>query len=397
MPLQTQPDCELVAFLLRWHGVWQRRMGRDGLRRVLRQLQGVTLPFSDLESSILHARIRDYSPIQVNALISDGEFVWQGDQALGKHDGYISLFERGEFPLLGRISAFVDGVREQQIRNLLLDEDGLDFTGISERLGGFRDDILRSLWRMAWRGEVSSDSLDSLRARRSSTSSRHQRRPRPRYSTREGIPPGAAGRWALLSGPASGFAAESDRELAHARQLLDRWGVLCGRTIAGFDDLRPLLEALEAQGRASRTQLSALGSDDEFSAPGAGDVWRASRDDHARVELSAVDPANAFGMLVPWPAMTKAYRPQRSPGARVFIDDGRLVGYMTRTGRRIHTPTGLGDPAPLVRLLRQAALRRPVYLESIDGEVPYETVWHHALVDAGFSPSPRGYLLRTAG
>lgn len=397
MPAPARPDRELVAFLLRWHGVWQRRAGREGLRQALRQLQGVSLPFSDLEFAILRARIRDYSPLQLDGLISGGEFVWQGDQALGQHDGYISVFELGDFPLLGRICAFVDGEREQQLRNLLLEEDGLDFAAVNERLGGFRDDLLRSLWRLVWRGEVSSDSLDALRARRSSTASRHRRRPRPRYSTPEGIPPGAVGRWTLLSGPAFGFAPESDRKLAHARQLLVRWGIVSRRSVAGFDDLRPLLEELEAQGLASRTQLSAPAGDEEFSAPGAGEVWRLSRDDHARVELSAVDPANAFGALVPWPVMAKAYSPQRSPGARLFIDDGRLVGYMTRTGRRIHTPAGLEDPAPLLQLLRQAALRGPVFLESVDGEGPYETPWHHALVDAGFSPSARGYLLRAAG
>lgn len=397
MPLPTQSESGFVAFLLRWHGIWRRRAGRDGLRRTLRQLQGVSMPFSDLESSILQARVSDYSPMLLDELIETGEFVWQGDQVLGQRDGYITVYDRSEFPRLGRISVFADGVREQQIRSLLLQDDGLDFDRIMNNLGGFSDDILRSLWQLVWCGEVSSNSLDALRARLSSTASRFHRRPRPRYTTRERLLPGASGRWSLLSGPRSGFAAQAERELAWAGQLLDRCGILCRRTAADFDELQPLLERLEAQGMALRTQLLEPGNDDEFAAPGVEQIWRASRDEDAHVVLSACDPANPFGILVPWPELMNAYRPLRSRGARVLIDGGRLVGYMTRTGRHVHTPVDLTDPAPLMRLLRQTAVGRPVYLETVNGDPPYETPLHDALVDAGFSPSRRGYLLRAVG
>jgi len=395
MPRQTRPDSGFAAFLLRWHGIWRRRTGVDGLRRTLRQLQGVSMPVSELESSILRARLADYSPIQLDELLAAGEFVWQGDQAFGRHDGCISLFARGEFALLGRISALADGARERRIRELLLQEDGLEFTGLVERLGGFPDDILRSLWKLVWNGELSSDSLDALRARHSATASRYHRRPRPRYATRERILPGSSGCWRLLSGPSSGFAAQADRTLARAGQLLDRCGIVCRRTTGEFDELRPQLEHLEAQGRAVRSRL--LQADEEFSAPGVEQAWRAARNDAAQVVLAAVDPANPFGNLLPWPAMAGAYRPRRAPGARVLLANGRLMGYLSRTGRGLHTPDKLTDPAPLVALLRRAAVAGPVYLETINGEAPYETRWHHALVDAGFSPSRRGYLLRSAG
>lgn len=389
-----QPDSGFVAFLLRWHGVFRRRAGRDGLRHTLRQLQGVSMPFSELESSILPARVRDYSPMQLDELISAGELVWQGGQALGPHDGYISLYERSELPRLGRISVFVEGVREQQIRNLLLQDGERDFAGIAASLGGFADDILRSLWKLVWRGEVSSDSLDALRARYSATASRYHKRPRPRYATRDRVLPGASGRWSLLSGPGNGFATEADRELARTRQLLDTCGILCRRITTGFDELYPRLECLEARGKAIRTRLLGAGKDDEFAAPGAEESWRAARAEEAQAVLAACDPANPFGVLTPWPDMSNAYRPGRFPGARVLIQNGRLVGYVTRTGRHIHTPMDLTDPAPLMRLLRQATVGGPVYIESVNGARPYETPWHQALVDAGFSPSRRGYLLR---
>ncbi|MDZ7840616.1 MAG: hypothetical protein U5R46_07325 [Gammaproteobacteria bacterium] len=391
-PPGAQPDRDFVAFLLHWHGVEQRARGLGGLDRLLRQLQGFPMPFSELEACILPARIADHSPLQLDALIGSGEFVWQGDQALGPRDGYICLYARDDFPLLGRISLFADGEREQRIRELLLGEDGLDFAAMVDRLGGFPDDVWRSLWALVWSGEVTSDSLDPLRARWSATSSRFHPRTTPRYARRRRALPGASGRWRLLSGPDRGFAPEAERDVARARLLLDRWGILTRRTVPGWDVLQPLLAQIAARGEASVPRWLEAG--DGFAAPGAEAVWLAFRRDGGRAVLSACDPANPFGNPVPWPAMANAHRPRRAPGARVFIYQGRLVGYMSPTGRDIHTPENLTDPLPLMQLLQQVAAHSPVYLESIDGESPYGTAWHRPLVDAGFSPSPVGYLLR---
>lgn len=388
----AQPDRDFVAFLLHWHGVARGARGPDGLDRVLRQLQGFPIPVSELDASILPARFGDSSPSQFDALIRSGELVWQGEQALGPHDGYICLYNRDDFPLLGRISVFAVGERERRIRELLLREDGLDFDVMVDRLGGFPDDVSRSLWALVWSGEVTSDSLDPLRARRSSTSSRFHRRTTPRYASRQRVFAGASGRWRLLSGPDSGFAPEAERDLARTRLLLDRWGIVTRRTVPGWDVLQPLLAQFAARGEASVRRWLEPG--DGFAAPGAEAAWLASRRDGGHAVLSACDPANPFGNPVPWPAMTNGHRPRRAPGARVFIHEGCLVGYLSPTGREIHTPEDLADPLPLMQLLQQVAVHNPVYLESIDGEPPYGTPWHRPLVDAGFSPSRVGYLLR---
>lgn len=395
MPPGNQPDSDFVAFLLHWHGV--TRCDRDpvGLDRVLRQLQGFPMPVSELETRILPARLGDRSPMQIDALIRSGALVWQGEQALGPHDGCICLYARDDFPRLGRISVFANGERERRIRELLLREDGLDWAAMVDRLGGFPDDVSRSLWALVWNGEVTSDSLDPLRARRSSISSRFHPRTTPRYASRRRVPTAASGRWRLLSGPDSGFAPEAERDLARARLLLDRWGIVTPRLATGWDVLQPLLAQLVARGEASAGRWPGPG--DGFTAPGAEAAWQASRRGGGHAALSACDPANPFGGPVPWPAMTNGHRPRRAPGARVFIHAGRLVGYMSRTGRDIHTPEDLTDPVPLTQLLQEVAAHHPVYLESIDGEPPYGTPWHGPLVDAGFSPSPVGYLLRAGG
>jgi len=382
-----------VSFLLRWQGLWRLRRGRDGLRRSLRQLQDLSLPFSELESRILPARLRDYSPMQLDELIRSGEFVWQGDRYLARHDGHIRLFAASDFPRLGRMSAFVAGPREQQIRDLLLHADGIDFAAMLERLGGFPNDLANALWKLAGNGEISSDSLAALRARSSSRGVRHHLRRRPRYATRGRLPAGVAGRWRLLTNPDRGFAGHEDREMARAAQLLDRYGVLCRSVIAGFDELHPRLVRLEAQGGALRTRL--LETDgDEFAVPGAEQVWREAQGQQSGAALSACDPANPFGSLLPWPSMNGEYQPGRVPGARVLIHGGLLVGYLSRSGRELHIPEALAGPGRVVKLLQALAASGPVFLESVDGAPPREAGWHDVLVNSGFSPSPRGYLLR---
>lgn len=390
-------DSRYVSFLLRWHGLWGRRSGSDGLRLAVGQLQGIDLPLSEFENAILRARVPDYSPLQLDELIGSGEVLWQGSQPLGERDGMLQLFLRSDFPSLGRITLFAPGSREKRIRELLLEQGGLEFEQLIGRLGGFPDDIMNTLWKLAWNGEVTSSSLDALRARRAVAATRYHPRPRPRYATRRRLPPGAVGRWTLLSGPGSGFAPESERRLALARQLLDRLGIACPATLAGeatgFDGWLPLFEQLRALGAAHRTRLLDAGGPVQFAAAGAEQVWNESAEPAGGV-LAACDPASPFGTALPWPPMMADHRPQRAPGARIFISDGKLSAYLARNGRRLYAAKDIDDPRPLIRLLKQTVGGNPLFLELINGERPYVTPWHRELVAAGFSPSRRGYLLR---
>lgn len=390
-------DHRYVAFLLRWHGLWRRRRGIDGLRRTVAQLQGLDLPVSELEDSILRARVVDYSSQQLDELFASGEVLWQGTRPTGERDGMLRLLVSRDLPSLGRITVFVPGPRERRIREILVEQGGLEFDQLTSMLGGFPDDILRTLWKLAWNGEVTSNSLDALRARRSAAAARYRPRPRPRYATRRRLPPGAVGRWTLLSGPDSGFAPDGERKLALARQLLDRLGFVCPATIAGeavtFGALAPLLEQLEGAGLAHRTQLLYGGGAVQFASPGVAQVWDECSVPDSGV-LSACDPANPFGTVMPWPAMLAGCRPQRAPGARVLIRDGRLAAYLARDGKSLYAAKDAGDPGAIIGLLKQSAAGNPMFLESINGQRPYATPWHRELVAAGFSPSRRGYLLR---
>lgn len=388
----------LAAFLLQWHGTGGERSGREGLLRTIEQIQGIPIPFSDLETAILPARLPGYEPSMIDELMGACEVAWQGRRPVGQHDGWVVLYLAGDFPKLGRINLFVPGSREQRIREMLAEEDGCDFERISARLGGFGDDLLKTLWNLAWNGEATSDSLAALRARHSSTAARYHRRPRPRYAMRRRMLPGAAGRWRLLAGPRSGFAAESERELARAEQWLRYLGIVSRGTVAGEDDhyerLAPLLARLVDEGKASHDDLLGTG-EPQYLAPGAETVWRDGKSMPAGRVLAACDPANPFGLFLPWPPMVSGYQPQRVPGARIGVDDGMLVGYLTRKGRGLYTPEGHRDVESVVGWLKRSAAGYPLFIETVNGESPGRTPWHGSLVRAGFSPSRRGYLLRS--
>src|SRR6185369_16995106 len=83
-----------AAFLPRWHGLDQPRRGIGALRDAIGRLEGVALPFSELEARILPARILDYHPRMLDELGAAGELVWVGAGSLGTKDGRVILLRR---------------------------------------------------------------------------------------------------------------------------------------------------------------------------------------------------------------------------------------------------------------------------------------------------------------
>ena len=97
-------------------------------------------------------------------------------------------------------------------------------------------------------------------------------------------------------------------------------------------------------------------------------------------------------------------RPRRVAGARVVIHKGELIGYLGRTGQ--HLLTFLPETEPersqfttaLMNTLNETAEQgQVVYLTKVDNTTPGESDIAKALVDAGFVPFVKGYLLRAQG
>ncbi len=406
----------LGRFLVGWHGLTRPRGGLDALLDVVEQLQGAPLVASVLERDILPARIAGYTPAQLDTLVSAGEVTWVGVEPLGEHDGRVALYlaDHRAALMAPRESG---GLAERQARIVAyLIRHG---AGFFEALhdaggGGFPQETVDALWHLVWQGLVTNDTLHPLRAY-TSAPPRHRREGRAhRFRSRRLTPPSAEGRWSVL-GTAPALS-PTERATALTRQLLSRHGVVTRDVTAlepvtgGFSTVYPVLRRLEETGRVRRGYFVAGLGGAQFAEPGALDRLRAERDTTAApdaVMVSATDPANPYGAMMPWPAWSgaPAARASRVAGARVVLVDGHAVAWIARGDRQMLV--ALPDEEPersrrgtaLARVLvshaQRAAMGRAGWLiAEINGIKATSHPVASLFVSAGFDATSGGLQLR---
>jgi len=391
----------LARFIPQWHGIDDPGAGMARLEVVLGQLEGVPLPFSDLERAILPARLRSYHPRMLDEAGSTGRFVWVGHSPLSKRDGRISIYRRERIALLRDPPE--DYSPPTPLHRAVWDclaQRGACFLHELLRVEGIRgqpDEAVRSaLWDMAWAGLVTNDTFHPLR-RLGSTGRRG------RFARNSGRV--VEGRWSLLRNLWFNEPEATERMHATAMLLLERHGIV-GRTAVaaegvkgGFTGVYRILRALEERGKVRRGYfVEGLGGA-QFALAGAVDRLRACRrpNDELPVHvLAAMDPANPFGALLPWPeAAPDGAALRRSPGARVVIVDGELAMYASKDGRQLTTFEAMSDERSAslaIRALYQSANRgakRKFRVEHINGEPARSSDWLERFREAGFSADHR--------
>jgi ATP-dependent Lhr-like helicase len=335
----------LARFLTHWQGLLApRRTGSahlDALLDTIENLQGAPLPASLLESSILPARITDFTSAGLDTLIAAGEVAWAGVEPIGERDGRIALFLADKLPLLAQRRPLAEPLTEREEKLLaVLESTGASFfDALHQAAGsGYPGETIDALWSLVWRGLITNDSLHALRAYIARPES--ARTPR-RYQTgavfrsRRTTPPTAQGRWSLLplgtvdknlpqglkprEFSASGGTAEAlpfqnaadslqagdlrgsgdprdnrsedrryspsqtERSHALALQLLHRYGVLMRESVAaenvpgGFSAVYDVLKALEESGRIRRGYFVGGLGATQFALPAAVDLLRQLR------------------------------------------------------------------------------------------------------------------------
>jgi ATP-dependent Lhr-like helicase len=384
----------LARFLPAWHGIGAEAGGLERLADAVFMLQGLALPASVIERDVLTARVRDYRPRLLDELVSMGEVVWVGRGALGAQDGRVALYLRRDAArLVPEPAEPPEGDVHGALREHLQRRGACFFQELYSAAGGGEvEAVLDALWDLVWAGEVTNDTFAPLRLIGSSAR-RRSRGPRlPRLS-----PPRAAGRWSLTSDLRAGESSPTERLHALAGVLLQRHGVvtreavLAEGTPGGFSGVYPVLRAMEEAGRIRRGYfVDGLGAS-QFALPGAVDRLRALREPDGRiVALAATDPANPFGVVIPWPA--SAGRPARAAGAYVVIESGEARLFLERGGRSLLT-FGAVDVGHLAALAAAAAAAGRIEVLKVDGAPVHESGLLLALREAGFKSSPRGMVL----
>ncbi len=426
--------------------------GVDALLRAVEQLDGAILPASAVETLILPARVRSYTPAMLDELTSAGDVLWTGHGALGGDDGWVSLHLADSAALtmplrsdqlLGDAGAdSPDGALHRAVLEVLSGGGAFFFRAltdaVAQQTGGVHsDDVLAEvLWDLVFAGLVSGDTLAPLRARLTGGRTTHKARaaaPRIRQrgvsglallsagrqqrvgpAVRRGGPPMVAGRWSLIP------EVETDptiRAHAAAEVLLDRYGivtrgaVVAEQTPGGFAAVYKVMSAFEESGRVRRGYfVEGLGAA-QFATAGAVDRVRAfvssdaDRIPGGGLVLAAADPANPFGAALPWPerAGQETHRPARRAGALVVLVDGAPVLYAERGGRTlISFSDRVTDLAEAGRALAEKVTTGSIgsltvtRIDGIDAVSSAGPVLE-ALVSNGFVITPQGLRLRSTG
>ncbi|QNP57200.1 Lhr family helicase [Tessaracoccus defluvii] len=167
--------------------------------------------------------------------------------------------------------------------------------------------------------------------------------------------------------------------------VITRGGVTADGTPGGFAAAYRLLSELESAGKMLRGYIVEGLGGAQFSTPEVISRVRRHADSVDRTEwpsgaatptahvLVALDPANPYGSVLPWPAHPTAH-PSRAAGALVVLADGLCLAHLTRGGRVL---TLFGPPESRVghAALVGAALQRAVdegrmhrlRIEEVDG------------------------------
>jgi ATP-dependent Lhr-like helicase len=333
---------ELMRFLGRWQHVaaGTHVHGRAGVRAVIDRLQGFELAAGAWEEAVLPARVPGYDSAWLDELCRGGEVVWgrlapPAGEAPGAQERRgartpsratpITFALREDLPWLmravrgaanpsepahGAASELLEALRA---RGAMFPAELCAVTG---RLPG---EVEEGLWELVARGLVTADSFAAVRALLHGRDfSRARRRPpsRRRLGARRGpaAPAPGEGRWALLEA-AGGRAQESwlDEPDALAEQLagqlLARWGVVFYELVAREQIALPWRELLWALRRLEARGLVRGG---RFVRGFAGEQYaleealrelraprRTERAEDGPVRLSAADPLNLTGVLLP--------------------------------------------------------------------------------------------------
>jgi ATP-dependent Lhr-like helicase len=364
---------DFARFLFEWQhvGAAARVSGPEALAGVLAQLEGYEAPAALWEAELLPARVNDYASAWLDDLCTAGRVLWtrlrpsanEGRAAGGAGQSLratpILLLPRRSAALWnGLAPAPADdaglGSRAQRVAAWLAANGASFFDEIAEGERLLGTELEDALSELVARGRVRCDSYAGLRAllvpasKRSSTHAQQQRR---RRAALFGIED--AGRWLLTRQPGLATTEETPRTHAPesieqvARVLLRRYGVVCWsmleREAAWLPPWRDLVRTyrrLEARGEIRGGRFIAGLSGEQFALPEAIGLMRQMRRrpaDDSLVCLSAADPANLLGTVVP------GTRIARVAGSRVLYRDGLPIATIVADQVEILVPMSAAE------------------------------------------------------
>ncbi|MDI9627401.1 MAG: DEAD/DEAH box helicase, partial [Acidobacteriota bacterium] len=397
----------------------------DEVLFALQRLAGAALPASAWESHVLPARLAGYQPAHLDALLAESEVVVRVCGSAGPHDPLVALLPAGELDLLPP-PAGPTSPESHTVADALSAGDGT-FAAVHAVLGGTAAEAAETLWRAAEEGVIAPASMAPVRARIGSGRQMAHRaaRPAPRRRARlpratssavlgAAAPPIATGRWYRVMDPEL---SPAETALAQVSAWLERQGVVtrggvtADGTPGGFAAAYRLLSELETAGTVLRayvveglggaqfTTREVLAQVRGFADSPDKTEWPSGIDRPTPIVLAALDPANPYGSVLPWPEHPVA-RPSRAAGALVVLADGLCLAHLTRGGRvltlfadpQVKADTAFLVATALQRAIGEGRLHR-LRIEEVDGQPTLVSGVYEAIRSAGGRLVPQGIVL----
>lgn len=375
--IEAVTAADFMRFLFRWQHLHDgtKLHGREGIRAVMAQLEGLELPGPAWEGAVLPARIANYNANDLEQLCLSGEVAWgrlgvsppaeDRNETAGEEAPRRRLAPTRAAPLAFFLRQSLEALLEPlpEGREFLSDLSLLAarvYDYLARRGASFLADIAHgveslpyeteeALWELVATGHVTGDGVAGLRTLLMPEKERRERRARRRAAHLRALPGRGSprlmpvGRWSLLRARVESTPGGDEAVEAAARRLLARYGVLfrdvCARErrLPPWRKLLYALRRLEARGevRGGRFVEGFIG--EQFALPEAVEALRAVRRKREGEELilvAAADPLNFAGIL--------------APGTRVSPFSGQVIAY------RDGTPVEIGELGAVMSRLQPA-------------------------------------------
>ncbi len=422
---------EQTAFtrmLMKWQGVTTPRKGIDALLDAIEILQGSELIASELEREILPARVTQYQPSDLDILLASGDVVWFGREPLGTRDGRISLYLAESVSKLiapGALQTLPESLSDlaKQILDLLRRQGALFEATIHQSLGGLANETKDAIWELVWSGWITNDNFQPVRALFQKENRRAHSHEQfaagsvgflQRARTRRVAERAGQGRWSLTEQRVIQPATLAEWSAAQAQQMLVRNGIVMRETAiaenvrGGYPPIYAALKTMEENGWIRRGMFVAGMGAAQFATPAAVDLLRTfgtPGESFETVQLSASDPANPYGSLLPWTTNVSAHSMSRASGGNVVLVNGRLSAFYRRRNPAIQLflPEEEPERSQIARevaqklaavAMRQVDRRSGLLISTINQEPAQDHFLGPFLEMSGFVATAAGFQMR---
>jgi len=430
--IKERPASLLVPFLALRQGLTGDNGNFSG-SALRKNLHTWTAPAKLWETEILSARNSSYDPEKINREIRDGLLVWYG---AGKEK--IGFCRPEDLELVcnsqeKKSGSDTNNSRKKQtavdtkqtgfaqlLKSHFLDRPR-DFWEIKNELNTDIGSCAEALWREAWKGAITSDSLDPVRRGieygyipKEKDMPQLTENIRP-FGRQPRVPSALKNRWKSGAPVHGGWYSllieeretpdpieEDALNRERVRLLLSRWGILCRPLLEHEDDvfswskLLPAMRRMELAGELVTGRFFSGINSLQFASPSIAAELEQAEKNNRVYWMNAADPASPAGLEITGLGYELC---ARSANNRLYYKGADLIAISVKSGKELQIFMKADEPdiSELLALLKIPRTRtiipeNKIVVEKINGEAAAQSCYAKCFTAGGFV-SDRGKLI----